>query len=177
MLFGNVVLVSAQQGSPGDTPATAFTLGEFTPEDAILDTPSLDGVVDFDDESVIIAPVEAAEVTRETIGLTNEIGEIPQVALPLPPMRAGRSAAFDASVDINPEIGDQMSEVSAQHLTQGANPLRRGTPVAPRNSNPNLAININGLFGLDLYDLANHEERWYSFSAPQNNKISIYLCP
>lgn len=67
-------------------------------------------------------------------------------------------------------------ELESSYLLGGFSEGQAGIDMAPHNTNPNLAIHIpDSLFGLELHDLANHQERWYSFDVPANRKISIAL--
>ncbi|MCL1987378.1 MAG: hypothetical protein FWG64_05340 [Firmicutes bacterium] len=104
---------------------------------------------------------------EEVIELTHEISDVQQEISLFMPVR---SPLINSSLTL--DNADLAFEVSPNYLR---NPNARQVEVVPFNTNPNLAIDITNFIGFDLSDLANHEERWYMFNVPANNKVSIQL--
>jgi len=85
------------------------------------------------------------------------------------------STIMDLDIIVDVEQVDAISAFPADHLLNNDEPQGR-FGIEPFNTNPNLAIYIpSALFGLELQDLANHQDRWYTFSVPANRKIQIVL--
>jgi len=82
-------------------------------------------------------------------------------------------APLPATIELEPALIAPFADLSADYLLQEPATY---SEIAPFNTNPNIAITItDNLFGLNLQDLANHEERWYNFSIQPNRKVVITM--
>ena len=83
---------------------------------------------------------------------------------------------LDANLNIDANRVLRARTVAPEHLLQNSNTQQTFASIATFNTNPNSAIYLpSSYFGLELSDVANHQERWYAFSASANNKISITM--
>jgi len=115
--------------------------------------------------------LEADPVDYIDVELDDEIGAVSAFT----PFRTP-VADFQADIDVANIMSRQGT--SADYLLnaeRAPDMSRSNAGIMPFNTNPNLAININGLFGLELNDLANNQQRWYHFNVPANSKITSVL--
>jgi len=117
----------------------------------------------MDGEGVVLEP------------LSDEIDNLDDLHIVSPLARTRRNApSLQTNVDL--DMLNEMGTVSADYLLEAPNPLSRNTPIAPRNTNPNIAINIPvNYFGQELLDLANNQQRWYNFNVAANRKVTVNL--
>ena len=128
----------------------------------------------FDNDAVII-PLENIET---------DLSEITSIEL-----RNEISFDFD---DVSVFSSFKFPDVDTQGISDVLNESRRqaasadsllnndaarfDTDSSTRNTNPNIAIQIpDSYFGLELLDLANHEQRWYYFNVAANRKVTSAL--
>ena len=120
---------------------------------------------------IITKAGDGYELYDATAYLTDEIdydGGSPSAFAPF------RSPALGAEITLDAIGIAPMQEVSADHLLN-TGVAQLNADIVPFNTNPNLAINITNFIGMDLSDLANHQERWYHFNVAANRKITVQL--
>ena len=83
---------------------------------------------------------------------------------------------LDSDLSVDENGISTFRTTTPEHLLQDPNTPQTFAQIATFNTDPNNAIYLpSSYFGFELSDVANHQERWYAFSVPVNNKISITM--
>jgi hypothetical protein len=114
-----------------------------------------------------------AESAEKAVELSFEIEGLESTTFPT--FNVTQLPSLESFSEIDLDAMSESIDVGADHLV-GGNSRQQRAAITPFNTNPNIAIHIpDSLFGLNLQDLANNQERWYSFIVSKRSVISIAM--